>query len=132
MKYLKTYETFNENIIKIGDILKIVNTIDNEHYNLFLITNCSDTSREIEIFYFATTTLDFDYTNFKALYLSQKNKLNRWFINDYSFLTDEETNILYKQIEDLDDDYYFEKVEELSNINLKNYPIKKDVDKYNL
>lgn len=128
MKYLKTHESFNENKIKIGDILKR-KSIDDNHYNLSIITYTTDNSRDIQIYYFAITSLDFEDTRF--ITSQSPHNINRWYINEYSLLNDKEIVSLCDDIYKADD-YYFEKIEKLTKINLKDYALNKISNKYNL
>lgn len=129
MKHIKIFETFNENKIKIGDILKR-KSIDEKHWTLSLITYTTDYTRDIIIYMFASTSLDFENINFYAT--QSPHDINRWFINEYSLLDDNETNLLCDAINNNDDEYYFEKVEKLTKINLKEYALKITSNKYNL
>lgn len=131
MKHLKIYETFNENIIKIGDFLKR-KSIDDKHYEISVITHVTDFSRDIDIYEFAITSIDFKDTKFKKFDTrwSSSHLINRWYINEYSLLTDEELLSICNDINNTDD-YYFEHLKKF-NINLKEYALSKISNKYGL
>jgi hypothetical protein len=132
MKILKFNEAFKENLIKVGDILKRI-SIDDKHYDLYLVTDRSDNSKDIKIYQFAITSLNFDTIR---LYPSKSPyNMNRFFINRYSLLTDEEIKLLINKINSVYDhnyDDYFDKIYQLTKIDLKSYALNKSANKYNL
>jgi hypothetical protein len=129
MKHIKIYEVFNENKIKIGDILKR-KSLDGIHYDLSLVTYTTDNSRAIQIYDFSTTRLDFDIIHF---YTSKSpHDLNRFFINEYSLLNENETDLLFNAINRNDDNYYFENIKKLTKIDLRECVINRSANKYNI
>lgn len=124
-KIFETYAKFDENKIKIGDILKR-KTIDDKHYELSLITNPKD----IQIYEFAIASLDFEFIKFQYNHLS-RHDINRWYINEYTLLDENELQLLCDKI-DLAEDYLIENIEKITNINLKEISLNMKSKKYNL
>lgn len=131
MKHIKIYDNFNLKKFKPGVILKR-KTYDDKAYNIFLITKIENyySSLDIFIYQIGYTNIYFDNIHFV------NNKfgeilMNKWFTDQYEYLTDEEYKILLNYISNCQE-YTLDKIKKDTNIDISTYPLKYYTTKYNI
>jgi len=131
MKFIKTYEVFDDSDVKVGDILKR-NTVDYFKYNLYLITNIlpKPSKKKYEILYIGEISTDLD--NLKLKPNDDVYHMDNWFKGEYETLESKDEDVLYKEFQNPDNDWIINKIKNITNIDLTNYALSKNISKYNL
>ena len=132
MKYIKKYEErWYTNINNIGEIIKR-STYDDKNYVLYMITDINLKENIIKAIYIGYSSLDFEGIKLKYNKELGVETINRWFKDDYNKLNIDESNRLIKAIKLYNNDYYFDYIKSLTNIDLRDYVIRHNMNKYNL
>ena len=131
MKHVMIYDNFNLKKFITGVILKR-KTFDDKTYNLFLITKVKHDYSNLDIFIYQIGYTNIYFDNIHFIYNKEGNFLmNKWFTNEYEYLTDDEYKIILNYISNCQE-YILEKIKKDTNIDISTYPLKYDINKYNL
>jgi hypothetical protein len=101
-------------------------------YVLYLITNINFDENIIKIIFIGSASLNFENIKLKKNKELGIQTMTNWFKDEYELLTAQESDKLLQEINNYDNEDFFEYIKTTSNIDLKDYVIRRNMKKYNI